>query len=105
MKNSAETELEEVTKILKKMLDSIMSLPKISIEKNQSGQGPETPSSKGSEHDERFLEFIIIPRFLISKEKINKLIKDEELQRNFIFLVANECLGHYNNEANKKLPS
>lgn len=26
------------------------------------------------------------------------------MQRNFEFLVFHKCLGHYNNEANKKMP-
>lgn len=26
------------------------------------------------------------------------------MQQNFKFLIYNDCLGHYNNEANKKLP-
>lgn len=54
--------------------------------------------------DERTYEFLIIPRFLISREKINRLNRDETLQKNFEFLVYHKCLGHYNNEANKKMP-
>lgn len=54
--------------------------------------------------DERLIEFLIIPRFLISKEKIVKFINDENLQKNILFLVYHGCLGHYNNESNKKLP-
>ena len=50
-----------------------------------------------SEKLQKILKFLIIPRFLISKEKINRLSRDEELQDNFVFLVNNECLGHYNN--------
>ena len=61
-------------------------------------------NSRTFEIDERVIEFLILPRFLISREKINRLWKDEELQENFQFLVNQECLGHYNNEANKKMP-
>ena len=56
------------------------------------------------DYDERLVEFLILPRFLISREKINKLIKDEELQRNLIFLIVHQSLRYYNNESNKKLP-
>lgn len=33
-----------------------------------------------------------------------KFAEDEILQNNFKFLVYTGCLGHYNNEANKKFP-
>ena len=54
--------------------------------------------------DERLIEFLIIPRFLISKDKVKRFVEDEELQKNFKILIYSGCLGHYNNEANKKLP-
>lgn len=60
--------------------------------------------SKGEKVDGRLVEFLIIPRFMISKDKLQRLADDETLQENFKFLISHGCLGHYNNEANKKLP-
>ena len=47
---------------------------------------------------------MVIPRFLISKEKIKRFATDEQLQENIGTLIIYECLGHYNNESNKKFP-
>lgn len=55
--------------------------------------------------DYRMVEFMIIPRFLISKKKIKEFAENEELQDNIGILISYECFGHYNNESNKKFPS
>ena len=47
---------------------------------------------------------MIIPRFLISREKIKRFVADETLQENIGTLINHEFLGHYNNESNKKFP-
>lgn len=80
IKNASEEELHQATRVLRRMLHNIMAYPKIY-------PSSEEALSKNANFDERLLEFLIIPRFLISREKINKLNKDEELQSNFEFLV------------------
>ena len=47
---------------------------------------------------------MIIPRFLISREKIRRFVADEQLQENIGTLINAGFLGHYNNESNKKFP-
>ena len=72
LKNSSQEDLASLTSILKKVFASICKVQKFFIEeeicKNKDGV---------------ILEFLIIPRFLISKEKISRICRDEQLQENF----------------------
>ena len=88
LKNSPADLLEKASKILWSMFREIMKVP----------------SKSKEEVDGRVVEFMIIPRFLISREKIRRLVADEGLQEDLGRLVLVGFLGHYNNESNKKFP-
>lgn len=65
LKNSSEADLKSITHASRRMFEAIFKMPRIY---------GDSSSSEGV--DGRILEFLIIPRFLISKEKLSKLSKD-----------------------------
>ena len=65
LKNSIESDLKSMTNVSKRMFEAVFKMPRIYGESSQNGS-----------IDGRILEFLIIPRFLISKEKLSKLSKD-----------------------------
>lgn len=97
LQKTPEEDLRRVTKALFDMYNSVIRLPLKDETMVREG-------NDGEKVDERLIEFLIIPRFLISKDKLVKIADDERIQENFKFLICHGCLGHYNNEANKKLP-
>lgn len=76
LNRSSEKELEELTKALVVMYNNVKSKSTSTYEKIAKKEDRYTI-------DEKEVDFLILPRFLISKEKMIKFLHDQEMQQRF----------------------